>query len=254
MIKSPLKNTQTNNLSLRTILEKIPAGSVVDTFALFSGQLEISLAEYGRFVCAHTNKYAIFEFWYTIKEEPKRMYDMITSEGFRFDPAMFEILQEKWVAYKDPVVRSALFFMLNQVSDTGQISSGKLVPTKFNRVALANLRTFKSPPNLHFILDKEEKLVDSINSKLRGDYIVVNAGKFSYNLFEDGKSQAYDITKINHRDLKSKFDLKEQKMILIYQYDKRVVKLFNNFCTMIDKYGRPTQDESLAVEVVVANF
>ena len=30
-----------------------------------------------------------------------------------------EILQEKWVEYKDPVVRSALFFMLNQMSETG---------------------------------------------------------------------------------------------------------------------------------------
>ena len=113
--------------------------------------------------------------------------------------------------------------MLNQVSDTGQISSGKLVPTKFNRVALANLRTFKSPPNLHFILDKEEKLVDSINGKLRGDYIVVNAGKFSYNLFEDGKSQAYDTTKINHRDLKSKFDSYKADVDKILKMNKRIM-------------------------------
>lgn len=254
MIKSPLKNTLTNNLCLRTVLEKIPEGSVVDTFVLFSGQIEISLAEYGRFVCAHTNKYAIYEFWYTLLEEPKRMYDMLVSDAFKFNPKMFEILQEKWIAYKDPVVRSALFFMLNQMSDTGQISSGKLVPTKFNRVALADLRTFKSPGNIHFILDKPEDFLYSINNDLEGDYVIVNAGKFSYNLFEDGKSQSYDITKINHRNLKKKFESEDKKMLLIYNYDKRIRKFFNSNITMIDKYGRPTTDEQSAVEVVVANF
>ena len=85
MIKTPLKNTAVQNKSLAQILKTVPAGSVVDSYLFFSGDLELSLAQYNRFVCAHTNKYAVYEFWHTLSREPKRIYEMLTSEKFKFD-------------------------------------------------------------------------------------------------------------------------------------------------------------------------
>ena len=71
MNKTPLKNRLNPSKSLNIVLSKIPVGSVVDTFVLFDGEYEIALSEYDRFVCAHTNKYAVFEFWHTLQRNPQ---------------------------------------------------------------------------------------------------------------------------------------------------------------------------------------
>jgi len=255
MIKTPLKNTAVQNKSLAQILKTVPAGSVVDSYLFFSGDLELSLAQYNRFVCAHTNKYAVYEFWHTLSREPKRIYEMLTSEKFKFDENMYDILQEKWVEYKDPVVRSALFFMLNQMSETGAISHGKLINKSYDPVALADLRSYKNVKNMHLILDKQENFLDAIKDKHRSDYTIVSVGDFSYNLFEEGKNESYDFVKVNHRDLKETFETSGRKIILIYNYDKRAKSFYkDSHICMIDKYGNPTKNQQSAVEMIVANF
>lgn len=255
MIKTPLKNTVLQNKSLEKILEIIPPGSVVDSYLFFSGHLELSLAQYDRFVCAHTNKYAVYEFWHTLAHEPKRMYEMITSERFKFDEKMFEILQEKWVEYKDPVVRSALFFMLNQMSDTGNISHGKLINKPYDPVALADLRAYKNLNNMHVILDKQQNFLDSLLEQTNSDYTIIPVGNFSYNFFEQGKNESYDTVKVNHRELKKVLLNSNRKIILIYNFDKRVMQLYNGFkFYTISKYGQPTNDQKSAKELIIANF
>jgi len=255
MTKSPLKNTTTRNKSLNRLFEEIPIGSVVDSFLLYSGDTELALASSERFVCAHTNKYAIYEFWYSLSNDPVRMYNMVTSDKFKFREEMHEILQEKWIEYKDPVVRSSLFFMLNQMSESGLVSSGKLISKQFNPIALASLREYQTPETLHFIFDKQENFIDSINSDLGGDYILVSAGNFSYNLFEHGKSQSYDTTAVNHRKLKHLMKTLNKKMVLVYNYDKRVPTFYKKYrLQLIDKYGRVTQNHEAAQEIIVANF
>ncbi len=255
MIKSPLKNTTTLNKSLNRLLEEIPVGSVVDSFLLYSGEMEIAMASNNRFVCAHTNKYAIYEFWHSLGADPRRMYNMITSDKFKFREEMYEILQEKWVEYKDPIVRSSLFFILNQMSETGTVSSGKLIPKSFNPIALSNLREYQTMDTLHIVLDKPDSFTDSINSKLDGDHILVNAGNFSYNLFEHGKSQSYDTTSVNHRKLKHTMQTIGRNMLLVYNYDKRLPAFYKQHRQiLIDKYGRETKTQEAAQEIIVANF
>ena len=255
MIKTPLKNTKLQNKSLGQILEIIPEGAVVDSYLFFSGHLEFSLAQYDRFVCAHTNKYAIYEFWYTLSREPKRIYNMLTSDGFKFDENMFSILQEKWVEYRDPVVRSALFFMLNQMSETGAGSHGKLLNKSYNPVALADLRAYKNVPNVHFILDKEVDFLDSLVADAKSEFTIVPAGDFNYNLFEDGKNESYDTVKVNHRQLKEVLSKTNRNMLLLYNFSKRAKVFYKDHkITMVDKYGNKTNNQQSAVEMIVANF
>ena len=255
MIKSPLRNTALSNKSLKVILEKIPEGSVVDTFLLFSGETEVSLSQNDRFVCAHTNKYAIYEFWQTLLMEPKRIYNVLTSEQFKFEEKMFSMLQENWVGYKDPVIRSALFFMLNQMSETGAISHGRLISKPFNPVALADLRSFKDTRNLHFIFDKTDDFMESMDDGLQGEYSIIPAGKFSYNLFEDGKNIGYDTVHVNHKKLRDRLLNTVKKTILIYNYSTRAKSFYKKSNTMmIDKYGRITENEEFAQELIIANF
>lgn len=255
MIQSPLKNPNSPKKCLKQLLEIIPAGSVVDTFLLFSGDVEINLAEYDRFVIAHTNKYAIYEFWWSIQSDPARMYKIITADQFKFHPTMYEIMQRRWIEFKDPIVRSAIFFTLNQMSETGNISSGKLVNQQFNPVALGNLRAFKVSENLHFVLDKSEDFMQPLTKELRGEYAIVFAGKFNYNLFDYGKNQSYDTYTVDHRKLKTLLENTDKKLMLIYNFDNRVDKFFKKHNKiLIDKYGRTTDNKEEAVEVIVANF
>ena len=74
---SPLKENITNFKSTHVIKELIPTGAVVDSYLLFSGEIELNLAQSDRFVVAHTNKYVIYEFWKSTMEEPWRVAEMV---------------------------------------------------------------------------------------------------------------------------------------------------------------------------------
>ena len=55
-MKSPIKDS-INQFKCATFLKKIiPEGSVVHSFLFYAGDLEFTLAESQRFVCAHTIK------------------------------------------------------------------------------------------------------------------------------------------------------------------------------------------------------
>ena len=255
MIQSPLKNPNSPKKCLKQLLEIVPPGGVVDTFLLFSGDVEINLAEYNRFVIAHTNKYAIYEFWWSLLSEPERMYKVVTADQFKFHPTMYEIMQRRWVEFKDPIVRSAVFFTLNQMSETGNVSSGKLIGDNFNPVALGNLRAFKPSSNLHFVLDKGENSIAPLTQDLRGEYAIVFAGKFNYNLFDYGKNKSYDTYSVDHRELKRALDDSNKQLMLVYNFDKRVDRFFkDNKKIMIDQYGNVTDNKEKATEVIIANF
>ncbi|GEM_PF-1435200 len=255
MNKTPLKNIRNPNKSLNVVLDLIPVGSIVDSFVLYGGEYEVPLSEYERFVCAHTNKYAIFEFWYTLQNNSARMHSVLTSDSFRFHPKMYPILQEKWIEFKDPVIRSCLFFILNQSSNTGLITSGILEKSELNPVALSDVKSFKNKNTFNIIFDTEIEFTDSITKELQGDYIFISVGDFSYNFFEQGKSQTYDATSINHQKLKDALVKSGKKFVLVYHYDKRVLKFYKEFNhTLVDKYGRQIENPDQAKEVVIANF
>ena len=71
-MNTPLKYTHTTTKSLAEIRKKIPAGAVIDSYLLFSGDLELSLSDYDMFVCAHTNKYGIYAFWLHLIEDSRK--------------------------------------------------------------------------------------------------------------------------------------------------------------------------------------
>ena len=77
------KNYQSNALS--EILKLVPEGSIVDSYMFFTGELEIALAKYRRFVCAHTTQYVVYEFWKCMAKDSAQIYNIVTSEHFKFD-------------------------------------------------------------------------------------------------------------------------------------------------------------------------
>jgi site-specific DNA-adenine methylase len=255
-MRSPIKYTQDHAKCLSYLKSIIPKGSIINSFAFFSGELEFNLAEAERFVNTHTNRYVIYEFWTCAMNDCQTLYELINSEQFdKFrNKKAFHILQENWPQYKDPYVRSALFFMLNRYSKTGLISSGEFNEKNFNPVALSYLKSFK-PINFHLNYTTNTDLVDSLKKYNEADYLLLPIGSFSYNLFEHGKSMGFEQTRINHRKLHATLKETEQKWIIIYRNHNTLHKLYEAFnITMIDKYGRTTKDKENCEEIVVTNF
>ena len=252
-MKSPIKGI--NSFKCLSELKRIiPKGSVINSFLLFSGNLEFSLAESGRFVVAHTHKYVIYEFWDCVLQDPARVGAM---SKFLFpieDADIFHIFQEKWPEYEDPYVRSAIFFLLNRCSDSGWISAGKLENKNFNPLALSHLNRFKID-NFHLTLDETEDLIENIKDAQEGSYLLLPIGKFNYNFFEYGKNKGYEMSTVHHKNLCETLKESNNKWVVIYKYHPHLFKLYREYSiSMINKFGKITADTQQCEEVLIANF
>jgi hypothetical protein len=255
-MKPPVKDLRRRYISSQFHKELIPRGSVAETFVFYSGQLEFLLTDYERFVMAHTTRPPIHEFWACIQKDARRVYEILTSEIFKFDNEnMFQILQETWGSYPNPYVRSALFFLMNTCSEQGLLSSGHLDITNFNKHSLNRLKTYEKPSNLFITLDKEEDLISTIVESNPTDFLVFPLPSYSYNLFEHGTSVGYEETRINHDRLFRKLDSLTKKWIVSYPYHEAAANLYKDYNqTLINKYGKPTTSIEACEEIVIANF
>ena len=254
-MKSPIRESTNNFKALSVLKTLIPKGDVVDSFLLFSGEMELSLAESGRFVIAHTNKYVIYEFWKCAMENPARIAELSESLYPIGDEKAFHLFQENWPKYQDHYTRSALFFLLNRCSESGWISAGKFDDKNFNPLALSHLKKF-SPKNFFLTMDNADTLNEAIaNSSTKGDYLLLPVGKFDYNFFEHGKSKGYEMTTVLHEELFKHLSEIDKKWISIYKHHPRLYILYKDYNTiMIDKYGKRTEDKDICEEVIFANF
>lgn len=227
---------------------------MVHSFLFYDGNLESFLAKKNRFLICHTSQYVIHEFWHCAKEDPHRIGEFIKYAHPPADEPVLDILQKQWYSYKDPYVRSALFLLLNQYSDIGLASSGKMNVENFNAMSVSSLYRFNYE-KFHVVYDEEKDYLDAARNVDNDDYIIINAGKYSMNLFEEGKSVGADQTTVIHKDLQKFFAETENKCILIYQKDNVLFKMYKGSnITMIDKWGRKTQEKDRCEEVVIANF
>jgi hypothetical protein len=254
-MKSPLRSRHKTRAAA-VVKQLIPPGSVVDSFLLFSGEVECSLAKDGRFVCAHANHYVIYEFWKCVLENPRLIADIVISVPFTkfLNKKIFHILQENWPLYKDPYVRSALLFLLNRCSSTGALSSGEFDLTYFTPTAISTLRNF-SINNFHLTCDDASSLGECILKETQSEYMFIPMPAFAYNFFIEGHPQGHEEVALNHYRIKEKLNEANKKWIISYPIDKRVIKLYaENNIRLINEYGNPTTKLKDAREIIVTNF
>lgn len=244
------------NNSANVIKQLIPPGSVVDSYAFYDSKMEFSLAFDRRFVNAYTTSKPIFIFWKCLMYDPKRIYDIVASEIFKFDNSepTHIALQEVWHKQENPFLLAALFFTLNRSSDTGYVSSGAVDLEKLTPVIIQKIKTFVAPENFH-INYMESDIHDKIKCDTESDYILLPAGDFEYGLFDHGKSLAIEQTYIKHRELIKICNDKHNKIVIVYNFSPKVLAAYKgNRIIMVDKYGKETSQQERAKEVVVANF
>ena len=253
-MKSPIKENINNFKCLSAVKKLIPRESVVHSFLFFDGKIELSLASDKRFMIAHTNKHAVYEFWRCALVDPVKI---ATMADFLFpieDENIFHLLQENWPTYYDPYVRSALFFLLNRCSDTGAISKGKLDLRHYTPRAVGTLKRF-NPDNFHIHLDTTETFIEGVKHARDSDYLLLPIGKFSYNFFEHGKSRGFEMTPVDHQQVAGALGEAPHRWVVLYKNHSEVMKLYGDYnITMVDKFGRPTMRPGECEDVVIANF
>ena len=254
-MKSPLKSPITNNKSTATLKKIIPAGSVVHSFLFFDGNIEVSLCDSKRFVVAHANKYVNYEFWSCLLSDPERVFNVANHFYPIESDNIFDILQKEWVKYSDPFVRSAIFFLLNQSSDSGFVSMGKLQTGVNLNYQLNKLKNFNCS-NLHLQLDNNENFVNSINKlDTKCDFVFAPIGNFKLNLLDDGKSCGFEQTIVNHSEVRNLLSQTDKKVVLLYNYSNSVIDYFDQYSKyVVDQWGRQTDTTKFAKEVLIANF
>ncbi len=253
-MRSPIKVKSRDFKALSAIKKIVPPQSIIHSFLMLDGSIEFGLAANDRYVVAHTNKYVCYEFWWCVKNNPRRILEAVKYLEPIQDKNVFYLLQENWPSYRDPYVRSALFLLLNRYSATGKISSGDFNLEAYRPTDAIQLQNMGFQ-NLHLLLDKQEDFTDSINEiNGRCDYILIPVGDYTLNLFEEEKL-GYEDTHVSHKKLQTVFENTDKKMILVYKMSsKLVMKYRQHNITYINKYGRPVSDAKNAEEVLIANF
>jgi len=144
--------------------------------------------------------------------------------------------------------------LLNRHSDSGRVSSGKMVPEGFNSFSTLQLRRF-NVKNLNLVLDKHSKFFDGIGDISETDLLLFPVGKFSYNLFEEGKSKGIEETTVDHKNLFNKLKNQDHRWVVLYKKHPAVFEMYKEFnVRMVDQYGRLTDKEAKCEELVIANF
>ena len=255
-MKSPLRQQQSSR-SPAILKQLIPHGSVVDSFFLFGGEVELSLADDGRFVCAHTVNYVIYEFWKCAIENARLIADIVMSRSFEAfsNKTTFHILQENWPFYKDPYVRSALFFLLNRWSTTGAVSSGDFTLTHLTPHAIMTMRGFKAR-NFHLVWDEDKTMEESIqNQDNKGDCLLLLMPPYAHNFFQEGIARGYEEVVVRHDHIAATLDNIDKKWIVVYPRHPQVFKLYGDYTIrMINKYGNLVDNPEECEEIIVTNF
>ena len=252
-MNSPLPD-KLNFRCLSYIKNKLPPQSLVHSFLCYSAHLELGLASAGHYVAAHTVKYPIYEFWHSLLSDPARVHTLV-EHLYPFESVhAFEALQESWPSRRGQFMRSALFYLLIACSSQLSPSHGEFRKSALTPMMLRRLKYFSSS-KFYVMWDDSGDYLNSFSLDDGSHIALFPVGKYTFNLFEEGKSRGPECTLVNHQKLKEKLEGSLGKWIVVYKYHPRVLKEYKHYnITMISKYGQPTKHEKMCEDIVIANF
>ena len=191
---SPLSSPEGALSSLAFIRTRVPKTFTIETFPFYGGELELNLSREGFNVRGITNKFVVNEFWQTLERDPYRLaYFTDFYQKKPIEDIMF-YLQKEWFKERDPIIRSSLFALLQNSSDTFHASSGNYIKPSFdfNQTVKA-----WSPGqiNIKFVNIEDEHIIDHLELDSR---LLVFHGGLVTNELMDNSSCAIDETKVSN--------------------------------------------------------
>ena len=243
-MRSPIKNLKRQTNSISTIKDLVPKGTIVQTYPFYDGAIEFALSESDRCVVGTTLSPVVYEFWtYTIKD-PKRV-SLIANKMFSIlNQNTFDLLKENWHSYKDPFVRSALFFLLNRCSSLGMITHGELDTKNYNPLSLNQLKTFEID-NFFCILQEGQ-----YTSLKKTEINIFDGGKYYYDLLSTDPIIGLEESPFKHTRMLNNFS--STPSIFIYNYHPRLSKIRDYNKIFLDHNGRITTKDH-AKEIILHN-
>lgn len=242
--RSPLGPTKAS----AAIEKYIPVGSVVSTYGFYSGEAELYLSNRNRFILSHTTKEAVFDIWQTLFDDPVSVSEIASRIlPFKGDKD-FEILQEQWYKYRNAPARAALFFVLNNCSDSAYISKGKLDLSNYNPVSLSRLKKFIKPENFH--LQLIENVKQNIIEDNRSDILFFHTEKYKKDFLSEGFNRGVEEENMGLREILA--SIENKKYVILTTPSPFLSELDIQNTTFIDQYGRETT-EANAKEIILHN-
>jgi len=245
-MRSPIKNLKNKTNSFSTLKTLIPKGSVVQTYPFYDGALEFSLAETDRYAIGCTKSIVVHEFWtYAMKDSKK--ISLIADKMFPVvNENTFDILKTNWYSYKDPFVRSALFYLLNRCSSIGMITHGELDTKNYNPISLNELKTFKIG-NFHSVFLQQHEEYQTLSNS---DFNLFSGGNYFYDVLSTEQVVGLEESPFQHTKMLKKFV--HSPTIFVYNYHPRLGKMKNWDKIFLDQYGRTTTEQN-AKEIILHN-
>jgi len=246
-MRSPIKNLKNKTNSISKIKELIPKGSVVQTYPFYDGAIEFSLSESDRFVIGTTKSNVVAEFWKYAATDSKRI-SLIAEKIFpTLNENTFDLFKKNWFSYKDPYVRSALFFLLNRCSSLGMITHGDLNTDNYNVLSLSQLKLFQIS-NFEILLIAEEELY---NSTKHTEFNLFNPGSYYFDALSTEQVIGLEESSFSHNDNLKKFA--NEPSIFIYKFHPRLLKIKGYSKILLDQNGRQIADHANAKEIILHN-
>ena len=241
--------------STKILKEVFPKGSIIESYLLYSGAIEVDLALSDRFVIAHTNKYPTYEFWWMAKNRPHRVSSLAESVFQTIPEPMLYKFQENWFEQRDPFYRSALYYILNRCSDIAGVSCGSISKAALRPYSFTSFKKLQLD-NFYVLLDKFDDICECPgNSSVNSDFKFFPAGAFSLNLLQAEDLGSAEEAAVNHHRLYKMLESADYRWATLYKFHKRLIKKYKNYnIIMIDKYGNRTAREDSCEDVIVTNF
>jgi site-specific DNA-adenine methylase len=246
-MRSPIKNLKKKTNSISKIKEIIPKGSIVQAYPFYDGAIEFSLCESDRYVIGATKSPVVHEFWNYAAKDAKRISVIADRLYPSLNENTFDLLRKSWYSYKDPYVRSALFFLLNRCSSLGMITHGELNTENYNPISINDLRTFSVTNFQVTLIPKEQEYTASKDV----DINLFNAPDYYFDLLNTEQTIGLEESPFKHTKFLN--DFKNKPSIFVYKIHPRLLKVKNYSKILLDQYGRQTADPEQAKEIILHN-
>lgn len=224
---------------------------------LFSGELEFPLYSDGYDICMNTNKYVIYEFWHCARNNSHNIASQAIGIHKRtVDAQSIYHYQDEWPKYRDPYLRSALFYLLNRYSPRGTISHGEVHRDNFSLLSIETLKRFDQfCKNLNLSYYKKDNFLDGLDEVGAKDLILLPVGKYSYNIIGKQTYKGYETYHIDHNKIKQKIVDLGNDFVMVYKKHPRILQDFAEFNHIfVNKYGKETNRFDLAEDIIITNL
>jgi hypothetical protein len=169
---------------------------------------------------------------------------------------MIKTYQQEWPAFRDPYLRSAIFFLLNRYSEKGTLSYGNTNLNNYTPVCLSSLRRCdESVTKINITYHKSEDYLEGIAEMPNEDVAVLMVGDFQGGPLGRQLNLGYETYSLNHRRLKQRITSTGKNFILLYKAHQGIPTFYRDHNVVyLNKFGKLTKNIEMAEEMIVTNL